>query len=85
MRQFYTAGDYAGLQGGGHNFYYGYEYDDPQEDGDLRWGFIHEGPKGGTRMSYQQARAQYPDIPGRFETTDCLLWFIAWVLENGSV
>ncbi len=83
----YIGSDYAGLEAGSQSFYYGYEYDESNPDGEEGWGFIHEGPVATqiTRMSYKQAKAQYPDCPDRFETPDCLLWFIALMIEQECV
>lgn len=90
-RDFYIADDYAGLKAGGHEFYYGYEYvyktkgDTENDDGDETWGFIHKGPSGGTKLSYRRAKDQYTDCPARFDTSDCLLWFVALMIDQGKV
>lgn len=75
------ANDYATLEGGRFEFYYGYEFDHDDE-GEV-WGFsVTCAGHVVFRISHQEMTA-YRGHPGIFETQDCLLFGIGLYFVGG--
>lgn len=76
----YTASDYAGLEAGAHEFYFGYEWGRSEDGEEEVWGFRYKrGGKEMTSLSYE-AMAQLVKCPEQWDTQACLLLGIGMVL-----
>lgn len=75
--------DYAVLTTKNYGFYYGYEFDE-DEDEECIWGFeVNDNSKiGAFRISYEDMK-KYKNCPSQWECEKCLLFGIGlWLEEN---